>query len=97
MRSRESVKLPQIVNTNNNKEPEKKERTSESESNSSSTSSNKKFRSFKQVVNIVGKNSKWTRDRNKEVQEDQLKNITSEVDKRLSFNVSGKYPILFML
>ena len=90
MRSTENVKLPPIVNTNDNEREkhEERERSSESENNSSSTTSSKRLRTFKQVVNIVGKNSKWTRDANKEVQEDQSKSITAK-DKRLTFNVNG--------
>ena len=76
----------QLVNTNNNEREkhEERERSSESETNSSSTTSSKRLRTFKQVVNIVGKNSKWTRDANKEVQEDQSKSITA---KRQTFDV----------
>lgn len=98
MRSTENVKLPPIVNTDSNEREkhEGKGRSSESESNSSSTTSSRRLRTFKQVVNIVGKNSKWTRDVNKDVQEDQLKSITAQ-DKRLTFNVSGKLNYILWL
>ena len=94
MRSKENVKLPPIVNSNDKVggKPDETERSSESESNSSSTST-KRFKSFKQLVNIVGKNSKWTKEANEEVQEDQSKKIATG-EKRLTFNASGKYPLL---
>ncbi|CAB3976903.1 Hypothetical predicted protein [Paramuricea clavata] len=89
MRSKENVKFPPIVNSNDKVggKPDETERSSESESNSSSTSS-KRFKSFKQLVNIVGKNSKWTKEANEEVQEDQSKKIATG-EKRLTFNASA--------
>ena len=91
MRSHDNVKLPPIFTSNDQTRatPTEIELSSGSGSNSSSTSS-RRFKSFKQVVKIVGKNSKWTKQANEEVQDDQLKKITAE-EKRLTFNVSGKF------
>ena len=88
MTSKENMKLPPIahIDDKTNAKPDDPQRSLEG-STSGSTSS-KRFKSFKQAVNIVGKNLKWTKDVNEEVQEDQMKKIANG-EKRLTFNVSA--------
>jgi hypothetical protein len=89
MPSKENVKLPPILTDDRAKaKPVDTDRSSEG--SASSSTSSKRFKSFKQAVNVVGKNSKWTKKANEEVHEDQLKKIANG-EKRLTFNVSGKY------
>lgn len=99
MRSSENLKLPPIFGGKAiGKYPyvgvgcQETDRSSETESDSSARQrSSRKFKSFKQVINIVGKNSKWTKAANEEVQGDKSTQIAPE-EKRLTFNVNGKWP-----
>lgn len=81
MFSKENIKLPPIKEDNDT--------NAENRRLGNITTSSKKHKSFKTVGNIVGKNCKWMKDANEEIQDDQLKKITAN-DGRPTFNVSGK-------
>ena len=88
MTSKKNIKLPPIATSDDKTNAKPDDTESSSECSASSSTSSKKFKSFKQAVIVVGKNSKWTKDANEEVQEDQMKKIANG-EKRLTFNVSG--------
>lgn len=61
-------------------------------------STKKRFKSFKQVVNVMTMNYKWTKNaKNEEVQDDKSRNFggPKEKEERLTFNVSGEYIYIY--